>query len=421
MHPQVELPSQERRWQTINFFFMILALLSSAFFSGSETALTSVRRIKLEVWLKNGRRGAKQALAFIQHPEQFLTTTLVGTNIATVTASALMVVYLEPYLSGIIITVITSMLLLIFGEILPKTVAREKSAILTLRFTNVLRVVYIILFPIIWTVIKISRFLLIILGLESLSMKNIFTRKDLDMLMRESEQFGLVDKYKRYIISRLILKGNQKTRDIMIPRTEITAVKSRESIPEAFQIFESTGYSRLPVMKKNIDEIIGMITVKDLLLEKPDRLKQILRDLLFVPHTRLIASLLREMQQKGMGMAIVVDEYGGTAGLVTIEDIVEEFVGEIQDEFDGETRLYRKIAPMQIDANARVEIAELNERFGLHLPRGNFNTLGGLIMDTLGRIPKKGERIELPTCMLVILSAFKKKINWVRISIKSTH
>jgi CBS domain containing-hemolysin-like protein len=207
----------------------------------------------------------------------------------------------------------------------------------------------------------------------------------------------------------------------MIPRTEITAVKSRESIPEAFQIFESTGYSRLPVMKKNIDEIIGMITVKDLLLEKPDRLKQILRDLLFVPHTRLIASLLREMQQRGMGMAIVVDEYGGTAGLVTIEDIVEEFVGEIQDEFDGETRLYRKIAPMQIDANARVEIAELNERFGLHLPRGNFNTLGGLIMDTLGRIPKKGERIELPTCVLVILSAFKKKINWVRISIKSTH
>ena len=240
------------------------------------------------------------------------------------------------------------------------------------------------------------------------------------MLIREGEQAGLVDVEERGLISRLILRGNQRVKEIMIPRTEITAVKRSEAVGRLARIFETTGYSRLPVMGEDVDEIVGMVTAKDVLLEKPKRLKPILRDVLFVPESRVVASLLREMQDRRMGMAVVVDEYGGTAGLVTLEDIVEEFFGEIQDEFDEESDLYRKIGLHQIDVNARVRIEELNERFGLKLPEGEYQTLGGLLMDRMGRIPKRGERVEMATCSLVVLSASSKKLNWVRVVKKRT-
>jgi putative hemolysin len=136
---------------------------------------------------------------------------------------------------------------------------------------------------------------------------------------------------------------------------------------------------------------------------------------LFVPETQNIAQLLREMQKKGMGIAVVVDEYGGTAGLITLEDIMEEFFGEILDEFDVESRLYKKIAPKQIDVNARVEIEELNLRFDLDLPVGDYQTLGGLLMEQLGSIPKRGEKVELDNCTLIVLSAYRKKVSWVRV------
>lgn len=360
-------------------------------------------------------RGAKQAFELLQHPERFLTTTLVGNNIAIVATASLMAFYLEPILSGFAIMAVSSLFLLLFGEVLPKSIARDRATIFTLRSSFFLRVFYVLLYPIIWSVMGVSRLLLRIAGLETGSVKHFFTRKDLDMLVREGEQAGLVNVEQRGFISRLILRGNQRVKEIMIPRTEIAALNRDETVSRAARVFETTGYSRLPVMGKDIDEIIGMVTVKDVLLEKPNRLKPILREVLFVPESRIVAGLLREMQHKRVGMAIVVDEYGGTAGLVTLEDIVEEFLGEIQDEFDEEPELYRKIGPRQVDVNARVEVEELNERFGLKLPEGEYQTLSGLLMDRLGRIPKRGEKVEMETCTFVVLSATPKKTNWVRV------
>ena len=326
-----------------------------------------------------------------------------------------MAIYLKKYLSGFAITVVSSTLLLLFGEILPKSIARQRASFFTLHFSLLLRAIYFLLYPLIWFVIEISGFLLRLFGMEKESVKRFFTRKDIEMLVKEGEQVGLVNKDERGLISRCILRSNQKVRDIMIPRTEITALKENESISKVLKIFEKTGYSRLPVMGKTMDEILGFVTAKDILLKEPANLRQIMRNLLFVPETRVIANLLREMQKKRMGMAIVVDEYGGTAGLVTLEDIVEEFFGDIQDEFDEDTNLYRKIGPQQIDVNAKIHVDELNERFGLNLPVGEYKTLGGLLIEHLGRIPKRREKIEIDTRTFVILSASKKKINWVRI------
>lgn len=369
----------------------------------------------MEVWVRRGVKGARQAFGFLQYPERFLITTLVGNNIAIVTASSLMAVYLEHYLNGFVITAVSSLFLLFFGEILPKSIARDRANLFTLRSVFFLRSFYVLLYPVIWSVMNVSRFLLKIMGLGGESVKRFFTREDLEMLVREGEKVGLVDREESGLISRFILRGNQKVREIMIPRTEITAIRMNDTIGRVSKVFEETGYSRLPIMGGDIDEILGVITVKDVLLEKPSRVKQVVRDVLFVPEARNIASLLGEMQKKRIGIAIVVGEYGGTAGLVTLEDIVEEFFGEIQDEFDGELSLYRRIEPDQLEVNAKAPIEELNRRFDLDLPEGEYHTLGGFLMHQLGHIPKPGEKAETVVCTLVVLSASRRKVSWVRI------
>ncbi|MBN2030477.1 HlyC/CorC family transporter [bacterium] len=394
---------------------MLFVVSCSAFFSSAETAMISTRRVKLEVWVRRGVRGAKQALQFLHKPERLLTTILVGNNIANVAAASLIAVYLEAHFNGFIITAISSLFLLLFAEFFPKTFSRDRATTFIIKATFLIRGFYYLLYPFTWTVMTFSQFLLKLIGLQSGHVKGFFTRKDLEMLVREGEEWGLVNRDERNLISRLILCGNQKVREIMIPRTEMVVVKVNDPVSKALTIFQKTGYSRLPVTGKSVDEIQGMITVRDILLEEPKKIREIMRDVLFVPETRIIASLLREMKRKHLWVAIAVDEYGGTAGLVTLEDLVEEFLGDIQDEFDEELRLYRKITPRYIDVNARVEIEELNKRFKFSFPEGEYQTLGGLLMGSLGHIPKRKEKWETPTCYCVVLSASRKKVNWVRI------
>ncbi len=401
--------------ETVQIVLFMVGVLLAAFFSGSETALVSVRRIKLEIWEHQGKKSAKSVLAFLQRPERYLTTTLVGTNIAIVAASTIMTFLLDPYMGGFAITVISTLFLLFFGEILPKSIAREKATVFAFYATPFLRIFYILFYPLIWFVTQITRFLLKLLGMKGESVRRFFTRKDLTMLVRESEQAGLVDKEERRIISRLILRSRQKVREIMIPRTEMTVVRISDTVRQVNELFANTGHSRFPVVEGDIDTIRGMVIAKDLILEKPRSLKKVLHEILFVPESSLIGMLLTRMQETRISMAVAVDEYGGTAGLVTLEDIVEEFFGEIQDEYDEDISLFRKIAPYQIDVNARISITELNERFALRLPEGDYQTLGGLMMDTLGHIPKRHEKTEMETCTLVVLSAYRKKVNWVRI------
>ncbi len=396
----------------------IAALFLAAFFSGSETALTTARKIQIEVWIKQGLRGASHALRFLEHPEHFLTTTLVGTNIAVVAASSTMAYMLESKLSGVLITAISASIILFFGEILPKSIARERAGRYSVKATPFLHFFYILLYPVITVILFISKFFLRILGMESGSVSQFFSRKDLELLVRETEKTGEVDIEQRGLISRLILRGNRKVREIMIPRTAITALPLQEKPASAADFFMKTGYSRIPVYETDIDEIAGMITAKDILLKKPRSLKTILRPVHFTPETRMIAGLLREMQDKRTHLAIVVDEYGGTAGMVTLEDIVEEFFGEIQDEHDEDLALYRNINLKRIDVNASAHVSELNERLRLNLPSGEYLTLGGFLMEKMGRIPKPGEKLELEECDIRIRSVSHKRIGWVRFILK---
>jgi len=373
------------------------------------------RRVKLEVWSRQKVRGAIQTLAFLQKPRQFLTTTLVGNNIAIVTASSLLAFYWEPHVKGIWITIITSFILLFWAEMVPKEIARVRATSFSVLACFGLRFFHILLYPMIWFVMTLSQGFIRLLGMQKEKKEEGITRKDLDLLFREGHQTGLVDDDQRDLISRFILRGILKVRDIMVPRTDITFVRQNDSVDQVALLFEQTGFSRIPVVDGDIDKILGMVTAKDILLMRPKELSAILRNVLFAPELQRIGDLLQMMKKERVNMAFVVDEYGGTAGLVTLEDIVEEFFGEIEDEFDEAQQLHRNGVSGQLEVKAKMSIEDLNKGFHLHLTGGDYQTLGGFLMDRLGHVPKRKEKLETDDYLFTVLSATRKKVHWVRI------
>lgn len=377
--------------------------------------MTAARRIKLEVWVRQKIRGAALALEYRQHPDRFLITTLIGNNLVMVIASSLLALYLKQFFNGFAITAVGSVVILTFGEIIPKTLASDRPTGFSIRAAPVIRLFHFVLYPLIVFSRLYTQVLVKLTGLKDNLAGRVFSREEMVRLLRESRHTGVVGKDEQDLISRFILRGSCKLRDVMIHRTEIEAVPKDISIEALRLVFDKTGYSRLPVMGENIDNILGVVTARDVLIEDPQSIDDVLRPVHFVPELRQIASFLNEMQTDRIGLSIVVDEYGGTAGLITLEDLIEEFFGDIQDEYDEEIELYRKIGPRQIEVNARVDLDELNERFHLQLLEGDYNSLGGFMMFKLGHIPRRGERLDLGTCSLSVISGTRRSVKWVRI------
>ncbi len=402
-------------FEIIQISLLIIAFFFSAFFSGIETALISARRIQIEVWRKRKRPGAQRAYRTLQNPETYLVTTLVGNNIAVVAASSLMAFYLRPYMNGFLITLISTIILLMIGEIIPKSFARDKASSTLLWGSFLLQAIYFLLYPFIKCITLFSKMLLWFVGIPQHDIQRFFSRKDMDMLVHESEADGIMGKSERRIISRMLLKGTYKVRDIMIPRTEIYALEKTCTLQKTISTFRKKGISRMTVFDETLDEILGIVHAKDLIIKHPESLEEILRPVHFVPESQFIGECLQELKSKNMRLAIVVDEYGGTAGLVTMEDILEEFLGDILDEYDIETKWYRNIGQNKIEVHARVEIGELNEKLNLQIPPGDYQTLGGYLLNKLENIPKIGEKIKLRVAEITILSATRKRINWVEI------
>ncbi len=398
-----------------NILLFILFLFLAAFFSGSETAFITARRLKLEVWKRLKVKGAIGALRFLERPERFLTTTLVGTNISIVVASSLIAIYLKNYLPGWATTFITAAFFLIFGEIIPKSIARVKANTITIHTYPIHRVFYLLFFPLIQLVETVSSMVLKIFGKKETKVRRFFSREELVLLIQEGERTGVVGGSEKKVISRMILRGRMCVRDIMVPRTEITAISADVSVKQARRLFQQSGFSRLPVIIEDLDHVSGVLYVRDLILEQPARLQDIIRPLQVVPESLNVLALLHNLRQEAVTMALVVDEYGGTAGLVTLEDVFEEFLGDIQDEHDEEAALVGAVTATRLDVQSRISIHDLNERFGLSLPLGDYATLGGFINDRLGHIPSRGETFTEGKYTIRVLSSQKTRAGWVRI------
>lgn len=405
---------------------IISTLFLSAFFSGTEIAFVAANRLRVEMHAR--RRGVLGRLVtfFSESPARLLTTTLVGNNIALVIFSTAMALVLaEPlsrYIAGespqlIVQTLIAAIVVLLIGEILPKTIMRETANRAVFFLAIPLIVTYTALFPLVLLVGWISQLLLKGFGGASDQLTR-FSRRSFEKIIEENVERGSLDldAEETEMLTNVFELHAIRAKECMTPRTEIRAISEDTSLEDFQHLCIETGYSKIPVYRKNIDTIIGIAFAYDL-FEHPGTLENVVRPARFVPESKPAKELLREFRDSHRSIVIVIDEYGGTAGLITREDLLEELFGDIQDEFDPEDDVMSVVAPRVYRFKGKAEIDEINERFNLAIPTGDYETIAGFILDQKGVIPTANDRLVVGNFQIEILKASKNRIDLVQLSI----
>jgi CBS domain containing-hemolysin-like protein len=378
-----------------------LCILASAFFSTAEMAFIAANRIRLRHLAEQGSRVARAYMEAFQRPERLLSTAMMGVTIAHVSASGLTTVLLLPLLGDtapLWATVLLTPLMLVFGEIVPKALTRERATAVALWTLDPLRVAARLLTPLVWTANAIVGGIL--RGLGRREQPDPFVSRDDLRLLFEAEPTGSTDvrEEEREMIEGIFDLGQTTVHE--------TVARIRES-----------GHARLPVYRERIDHVVGVIVALDILQRGGGEatVKALLRPAYYVPATKRIDELLRELQRQRIQLAIVVDEYGGSQGIVTVEDVVEEIVGEIQDEYDRAPSAVTPLPDGSYLVAGRLEIDELNETLEWDVPKKDYETVGGLILSALGRIPRPGEEVILGRYELSVVDADERRILRVKV------
>lgn len=417
---------------------ILLTVLLSALFSGSEIAFVTANRLKLEIETRRNSLSARSLSYFVRKPEAYLTTTLIGNNIVNVVYATLMTFFLvEPIrvvfndwfglvpseLTILVLqTIIASLIIMTFGEILPKAIFRIHADRLVTLLAVPQRTCNLLFKPFIVVANFASNALIHMLQPDSEPSEQIFRRQDVEMIFKEIRDTGGsdLDREDSEILSNVLELSSKRVKESMIPRTEIVAVEKNTGIDEVLKTFIASGYSKLPVYEENIDDIIGVVFAYDL-FNNPDNLTEIMRPIKLVPASQKSKDLLSEFRQSNISVAIVIDEYGGTAGMVTIEDLLEEVVGDIQDEYDTDEYIIKKLSPNTFVLSGNVEIDELIEEYPeIQLPlNGDYETIAGYIINQLGRIPKVNEEFVIEQYKFIISKATPSRIETVKMIFES--
>ncbi|MBD3377405.1 DUF21 domain-containing protein [candidate division KSB1 bacterium] len=397
----------------------IITLLLSGYFSGSETAYVSANRLKLYTTFGEKRQTWWSDILFNQ--EQFLTTTLVGNNIVMVACSSLSIFVFGSLVPESLLVIVTTLFLLIFGEIGPKTVARQIPNRLV-RITPLLMTLFFyLLYPLVVIAHRVSQGVINMTGGDRGSVSLFFQKRDLPLLVRKYTQTSQVSLEERQFITRAIKIGNKRLEDVMIPRTDIQPIEIHSDRHTIVRTFERSGFSRLPVFEEDLDHILGFLYIHDFITRPEKNIRELIRPAMVLPEHSRVFDALAELRTLRKSIALVVDEHGGTAGIVTLEDLIEELVGRINDEFDLISDDVKRIDKWTFIASGRAEIDELEEKYQLRLPVGEYVTLGGLIEYQLGTIPTEGEEIIIGNYHLTVLRADERRILEVRIRIDRKH
>jgi putative hemolysin len=407
----------------IAFIFLIFFMALSMFFSGMETGVISIDRLKLEQEAKEDKRKRK-VLAFIQEPNRYLGVTLIGNNIAVVVVTTIFTIYFADQLplSNTVKTLLLAGVMLIFAEIIPKSLFRDHAyKFVNSSFPTIL-FFYAVFKPFISMIDVVSSLLVKLFNIEYTSQYNFLTREDLAIILSESKLDDSIEQPQRDMLEEVMDFNLLTAKNVMTPRLDIVAIKNDASVEEIIDLAQKEGYSRYPVYGHDLDHIIGILIIYDLIkqnLNTDRKASDFIREGLFVPETIDLNSLLQEMQTKRKSLAIVVDSFGGTAGLITIEDILEELVGEIEDEYDDEEEAENSIEVVSDNhfiAKGDIEIDYLNDIYSTELPEGDYETLAGLIIDQLKKIPGKGQLLVVAGWQLKVLQTTPTKILKVEMS-----
>ena len=404
----------------LTILIILICVLGEAFFSGSEIAIISVDKLRLRHSAKAGHRPSRLALEMLKKPEWILGTTLLGTNIFTITSTTLISSQLYILLGPIGIPIAIAIMAFtnwIFAEIVPKSVFQQLTNSLTPRIAYILRGFSLLFFPLIWLFSKTAGLLASLFGGAKADLKVPFiSKEELKLLMRMTTEKGDVKPSERKMINRLLTFTETEAQDIMLPLIDVAALSDKTFVKEAIQQFVQTKHRRLPIYSDRIDKIIGILNSFDILDEnKNKKIKPFIRAAFYIPPTMSVSVLLEQLQSTSNNMAIVVDEFGGAEGIITIEDILEEVVGEIEDEYDKVKPLYQIQKEGSIIINGRMEVDDINERFELDIPEGDYESIGGFIINTLKKIPRPGESIKLPKVILTVQKATSRVVTEIKI------
>ncbi|MFC1974449.1 hemolysin family protein [Chloroflexota bacterium] len=407
--------------ETLYLILLLICIVLSAFFCSSETAFTSLQRVKVEHMVSTKVKGAKRLAGMIERPEKLLSIVLLGTNLVNTAAAALataLAVSVWGQEWGILIaTVGITIILLIFSETTPKTIAAQHAERLSLAFARPIQMMSWLFTPFVVVLSWIASGLTRMVGGTPVP-RSLVSDEEIRTMISVGHKEGTVEEGEAKMLHKVFDFGDRPVREAMVPRPEVVSIEKGSKLADFLALYVETPLSRFPVYEENMDNIVGALSVKDVLMvlangtmDKESIIDDLIRPAYFTPETKCIDELFAEMQDKNYRMAVVVDEYGGTAGVVSLSGLVEEIVGPVGDELAAAEKEYEAINEytFQIDGGMRIE--EANEEMELELPEGDYETVAGLVLSLLGHIPRQGEQLMYKRLKLVVTKMRGRKID----------
>ena len=402
---------------------LVVLLLGSGFFSASETSLMSLSKIRIRYMEDEGVKGAKLVGSLIEKSSDLLSSILVGNNIVNIAATSVSTsLFINIFGDGgvAIATAVMTVLVLVFGEITPKTIAANSPEKVAVVVSKPISIIMKITKPIVWVFNLLTGIIFKIMGIDNDGVKPFITEEELKAMVNVSHEEGVLEMEEREIINNVFQFGDMQAKEAMIQRLDMVAIDIEDSYDEIIELFKSEKLSRLPVYQESIDDIVGILNIKDIIFLSDEEIenfdiKDYVREAFFTYEFKKITQLLEEMKKEKSQMAIVVDEYGGTAGLLTIEDLVEVIVGDIDDEYDEEEEEIVKVSDNEYLVEGSTKISDVNEQIGINFESDEFDSIGGFIIGYLKRIPEENELIEVGNVKFSVESIDKNRINKIRI------
>ena len=408
----------------IQLVIVIILLSASAFFSSAETALMTSNKLRMRNLAENGNKRAAKVLKVTENTDKMLSAILIGNNIVNLTASSISTTLtLKIFGSKLvgIATGILTFLILVFGEITPKNVASKNAEDMALAYIGVISFLVTLLTPVIFIVNTVAKFVISIFNKNG-DDNNAVTEEELRAMVEYSHEEGVIENEEKKMIVNVVDFGDTVAGDIMVPRVDMVMVDEKSSYEEILQVFREERYTRIPVYEETPDNVIGILNVKDfLLIEDKENfvMKELLREPLYTYEYKKTSALMMDMRKTGANIVIVLDEYGITAGLITLEDMLEEIVGEIRDEFDAdEDEGITKVSDLEYLIDGSTNLDDINDRIGLSLSSEEYESIGGLIMEKLGRLPVEGEIINFDNIVLTVKKMDHARIEKVCLKLK---
>lgn len=409
---------------SIQLLVLLVLLLLSAFFSSSETALTTVNKIRIRNLAEDGDKRAKTVLKLTDNPSKMLSAILIGNNIVNLSASSLATTLAISVggsrLVGIATGVLT-LLILVFGEITPKTVATISSEKIALTFAGPIYMIMCVLTPVIYLVNKLSFAVLFILRVDPNRKQEAITEDELRTIVEVSHEEGVIESEEKKMINNVFDFGDAVARDVMVPRIDMAFVDVSATKDELLNIFRQEKYTRYPVYEDTTDNVIGIINIKDIFLADGGdefNIRKYLRQPYYTYEFKKVSELMLEMRESPSNIVIVLDEYGATAGLITLEDMLEEIVGEIRDEYDeDEDEAFVRLSATEYLVEGSMKLDDLNDRLDTHLESEDYDSIGGLVIGLLDHLPEEGEEVTVDHLRLVVEKVEKNRIDTIHLYI----